>query len=63
MRSGFSGIPSKCSIVVSICSSIKGALMTFHEKYNIENKWPNIQVQNKSTSVVRYYLNKTTLLG
>ena len=51
MRSGFSGIPSKCSLVVSICSSIKGALMTFYEKHNIENKWPNIQVRNKSTSV------------
>ena len=54
MKTGFPGIPLKCSIVVPICRSIKCALMTFHENHNIENKWPNIQVRNKSTSVEKY---------
>ena len=54
MQTGSPGIPLNCSIVVPSCHSIKRALMTFHEKHNIENKWPNIQVRNKSTSVEKY---------
>ena len=53
MKTRSPGIPLNCSIVVPICHSIKRALMTFLENHNIENKWPNIQVQNKSTSVER----------
>ena len=63
MKTGPPGIPLNCSIVVPICRSIKCALMTFHERHNIESKWQNIQVRNKITSVERYKLNKTTLLG
>ena len=54
MKTGSPGIPLNCSIVVPICRSIKRALMTFHEKQNIRNKWPNIQVRNKRASVERY---------
>ena len=54
MKTRSPGIPLNCSIVAPICRSIKHALMTFHEKHNIENKWPNIQIQNKSTSIERY---------
>ena len=54
MKTGSLGIPLNCSIVVPICRSIKRSLMAFHEKQNIGNKWPNIQVRNKSTSVERY---------
>ena len=63
MKTGSPGIPLNCSIVVPICRSIKCVLMTFHERHNIESKWQNIQVRNKITSVERYKLNKTTLLG
>ena len=54
MKTGSLGIPLNCSIVVPICRSIKRALMMFHEKHNIENKWPNIQIRNKSTSIEIY---------
>ena len=54
MKTGSLGIPLNSSIVVPICRSIKRALMTFHEKQNIRNKWPNIQVRNKRASVERY---------
>ena len=54
MKTRSPGIPLNCSIVAPICRSIKHALMTFHEKHNIENKWPNIQIQNKNTSIERY---------
>ena len=54
MKTGSPGIPLNCSIVIPICRSIKRALMMFYQKHNIENKWPNIQVQNKSTSTERY---------
>ena len=63
MKTGSRGIPLNCSKVVHVRCSIKRALMTFHEKHNIENKWPNIQVRNKNTSVERYWFNKATLLG
>ena len=33
---------------------MKRAILTLREKHNIKNKWSNIQVQNKSTSVERY---------
>ena len=54
MKTRSSGIPLNCYIVTPICRSIKRALMTFHEKHNIENKWPNIQIRNKGTCVERY---------
>ena len=54
MKTVTTGIPLNCSIVIPICCSIKRAQMTFHEKHNIENKWPNIQVGNKSTNTERY---------
>ena len=63
MKTGSQDIPLNCSLVVPICRSIKRALITFYEKRNIENKWPNIQVQSKSTSNERYLLNKATPLG
>ena len=50
MKSRSPGFPLNSSVVVPICHSIKRAQMTFHEKHNIENKWPNIQIRNKSTS-------------
>ena len=57
------GIPLNYSIVVPVWRSMKRAILTLHEKYNIKNKWSNIRVRNKSTSTERYYLNETTLLG
>ena len=38
-------------------------ILTLHEKHNMENKWPPIQVSNKKTSVERYLLNETSLIG
>ena len=35
MKTGSLEIPLNCSIMVPICRSIKHALMTFHEKHNI----------------------------
>ena len=48
MKTGSQGIPLNCSIVVPVWHSTKPAMFTLHEKHNIENEWPNIQVQNKS---------------
>ena len=54
MKTGFWGTPMNCSIVVPVWSSMKYAILTLHEKDNIENKWPNITVRNKNSSVERY---------
>ena len=54
MKTGSTGIPLNCSVVIPICCSIKYANVTFHEKHNIENEWPNIHVRNKTTSIERY---------
>ena len=48
MKTRSSGIPLNCSIFAPICRSIKRALMTFHEKHNIENKWLNIKHEIKA---------------
>ena len=51
------------SIVVPVGRSMKYATLTLYEKHNIENKWPNIQAQNKSKSIGRCQFNKTMLFG
>ena len=63
MKTEFKGIPLNCSIAVPVWHSIKRATMMLHEKHDIENKWPNIPVENKSRSIERYYLNETMLLS
>ena len=55
MKTRSSGIPLNCYIVTPICRSIKRALMTFHEKHNIENKWPNIKYEIKVQALKDVY--------
>ena len=53
MKTGPRGIPLNFSVVIPAWRSMERAILTLYEKHNIENKWPNIRVRNKSTSVER----------
>ena len=43
MKTGSWGIPLNYSTVVPVSRSLKSAILTLHQEYNIKNKWPNIQ--------------------
>ena len=47
MKTRSRGTPLNYSIVVPVWCSMKRAVLTIHEKYNIKNKWPNIEYEIK----------------
>ena len=62
MKTKSRGIPLNYSIVVPVWRSMKHAILMLHEKYNSKNKWPNIQVRNKSIKQPQLFFTNRRLL-